>query len=80
MIRTSPWTIPPAGPKGPIEKIEPTPEEAANGWTVDTLSQYVAERRAAEDARIDPRARRKPPPQWVNGSRWHWMRTPRWGA
>ena len=75
-----PWTIPPAGPKGPIEQIEPTPEEAANGWTVDTLSTYFAERRAAEDARIDPRARRKPPPAWANGSKWHWRHSPRWGA
>ncbi len=80
MIRTSPWTIGPPGPKGPIERIEPTPEEAANGWTVDTLSAYVAERRAAEDARIDPRSRRKPRPQSANSTlaKSRWARTPRW--
>ncbi len=80
MIRTSPWTIDLAGPKGPVERIEPTPEEAANGWDVESLSKYVAERRAAEDARIDPRSRRKGPPACANGSKWHWRCTPRWGA
>ena len=75
-----PWTIGLAGPKRPIERIEPTPEEAANGWTVDTLSEYVAERRAAEEARIDPRSRRKLPPQWANSvmAKSHWVREAQW--
>ena len=76
----APWLASPPRSKRPIERIEPTPEEAANGWTADTLSAYVAERRAAEDARIDPRARRQTRPMWANGSKWHWRRTPRWGA
>ena len=75
-----PWKIGLAGPKRPVERIEPTPEEAANGWTADTLSAYVAERRAAEEVRIDPRARRKPRPQWANSTlaRSRWVREPQW--
>ena len=59
---------------------DPTPAEAANGWTEDTLSAYVAERRAAEDARIDPRARRKPRPQSANSTlaRSRYVREPQW--
>ena len=74
-----PWTIP-VRPKGPIEKIEPTDEEKRNGWTVDTLSKYVAERRAAEDARIDPRARRWVRPKSANSTlaNSRWARAPRW--
>ncbi|MCZ6861664.1 MAG: hypothetical protein O7I42_15545 [Alphaproteobacteria bacterium] len=75
---TAPWLAISLGPTRPVERIEPTDEERRNGWTVDALSEYVAERRAAEEARIDPQARRKPRPQWANGSKWHWRRTPGW--
>ena len=44
----------PTGPTGPIERITPTAEEAANGWTSQALSEYVHQRREAEKARLDP--------------------------
>lgn len=34
--------------------IEPTPEEARNGWTAETLTDYVAEREAAQAIAVDP--------------------------
>lgn len=45
--------------------IQPTPEEARNGWTPEALTAYVAEQRAAQELRADPhslfrRGARKP--------------------
>lgn len=34
--------------------IEPTPEEARNGWTAAALTEYVAERNAAQAIAFDP--------------------------
>lgn len=79
MTRFAPWLASPARPNQPIERIEPTPEEARNGWDVESLSKYVAERRAVQGSPLSP-ARRKPPPAWANGSRWHWRRMPRWSV
>jgi hypothetical protein len=36
------------------ELVEPTEDERRNGWTAETLSQYLAEQRAGQSLRIDP--------------------------
>lgn len=36
------------------EIIEPTEEEKRNGWTTETLTEYIAERKAEESLSIDP--------------------------
>jgi hypothetical protein len=54
-----------------IETITPTEEERRNGWTEESLSQYVAERRAAQAMLLDPHARPKPRPTRANGYRWN---------
>lgn len=36
------------------EDIEPTDEEKRNGWTKETLSRYLAERRAGQSLAADP--------------------------
>ena len=36
------------------EWIEPTEEEARNGWTAEELTRYVAERKAGQSLNIDP--------------------------
>ena len=38
----------------PDEAIEPSPGEAKNGWTAETLTPYIQEQRAAQSLRIDP--------------------------
>ena len=35
------------------EKIEPTEEEKKNGWTAESLTLYLAERKAAQSLGID---------------------------
>ena len=52
--------------KGP--KIQPTAEEARNGWTAETLTAYHAEQKASQTLRIDPGStvRRKAPPVRAN--------------
>ena len=35
------------------EKIEPTEEEKKNGWTAESLTAYLAERKAAQSLGID---------------------------
>lgn len=43
------------------DPIEPTPDEAANGWTAEALTRYVADRkrRQAEEA-LNPSVKRNP--------------------
>lgn len=36
------------------EVVEPSEEEAANGWTAETLTEYLAERAAGQSLAIDP--------------------------
>ncbi len=50
------------------ELIEPTEEEAKNGWTAEALTAYVAERSRAQDGIImfDPKYRRRARPRWAN--------------
>jgi hypothetical protein len=36
------------------ELIEPTDEEKRNGWTAETLTEYIAERRAGQSLHADP--------------------------
>ncbi len=50
-----------------IELVEPTADEARNGWTAETLTEYLAER-AQEDAKLafrmfDRKPRRS---RWAN--------------
>ena len=43
-----------------MQKIEPTKEEAKNGWTTETLTKYYADREKAAAIRIwgDPAAKK----------------------
>jgi len=34
--------------------VQPTPEEARNGWTAEALTVYLAERAAAQSLAVDP--------------------------
>jgi len=70
MARLPPWFVSPPKRLGPIETITPTAEEAANGWTEESLSKYVAERRAAQAMLMDPAARRPQRPTRQNSHRW----------
>lgn len=36
------------------ELVEPTDEERRNGWTAETLTAYLAERRAGQSLAADP--------------------------
>ncbi len=36
------------------ELVEPTDEERRNGWTAETLTQYIADRAAAAELKTDP--------------------------
>jgi hypothetical protein len=40
--------------KETIGRIEPTADEARNGWTAATLTAYVQEQTAAQSLRADP--------------------------
>jgi len=44
------------------ELIHPTEEEAANGWTAETLTEYLRDRTRVQDGIInyDPQFRAKP--------------------
>ncbi len=51
--------------------VQPTPDEAANGWTAETLTEYLAECVAGQTLAIDPhslhsRAARRP--RWANSA------------
>ena len=52
----------------PHELVEPTADEAKNGWTAETLTAYVAEQKAAQTLRIDPSSvlRRKALPKMAH--------------
>ncbi len=39
---------------GSKKLIEPSPDEARNGWTAETLTTYLADQTAAQAERIDP--------------------------
>ena len=71
MARLPPWSATPPKRLGPIETITPTDEERGNGWDEESLSRYVAGRRAAQTMLLDPAARRKPRPQQAKGPRWN---------
>lgn len=50
--------------------IEPTADEARNGWTRESLTRYHAEQRAAQAVKIDPHSvlnRQARRPQRANG-------------
>ena len=50
-----------------VPAVEPTPDEARNGWTAETLTEYVRERTAAQSLRIDPMSTvRRTPPRRAN--------------
>ncbi len=70
MAGLPPWIATPPKRLGRVETITPTEGERRNGWTEETLSAYVAERRAAEAMLIDPRARRPQRPTRQNSHRW----------
>ena len=61
--------------------IQPSAEEAANGWTPASLTAYVREREQATAERIDPHheSRRRGPVQAV-GPRWNFPATRSWTA
>lgn len=37
-----------------VELVEPTEDERRNGWTPESLTEYLREQRAAQSMRIDP--------------------------
>ena len=53
----------------PAELIEPTPEEASNGWDAASLTAYVNERRQAETetALLPMFDKKRHRPRWANG-------------
>ncbi len=65
--------------------IEPNEHERRNGWTAETLTAYVNERRKASQDRVDwnhPSRRKRP--DRANGHRWafragrSWTRRASW--
>lgn len=46
-----------------IELVEPTPDEARNGWTAESLTEYLRDQKAAQSMRMNPHSvmRRQPP-------------------
>ncbi len=56
-----------------VTLIEPSSEEARNGWTAETLTPYLAEQTAAQAERIDPvspqRKRARRPTRATSGYR-----------
>ena len=85
MARVPPWSVTPPKRLGPADMITPTAAEAANGWDEKSLSQYIAERRAAQAMLLDPAARRPQRPTLQRGPRWNFparrgwrIKTPSW--
>jgi len=78
MARVPPWSVTPPKRLGPTDMITPTAEEAANGWDEESLSRYVAERRAAQAMLLDPAARRPARPRQVKGHRWNFPARRSW--
>lgn len=51
------------------DMVEPTEDEIANGWTAETLTEYLAERAAGQSLAADPRSlhrRAAKRPRWAN--------------
>lgn len=48
-------------PKNPDVGLIPTPEEAANGWTAESLTKYVRERNVAQANAVLFKEKAKPP-------------------
>ena len=46
--------------------IEPSEEEARNGWTAESLTTYIDERRGAQEANVDPHLRPRVRPSEQN--------------
>ena len=81
MTKPPPWSVPPSKPteaSRPPERIVPTDAERKNGWTEESLTAYVAERRAAQDAALDPTNRRPARPDRSAGHRWAFPATNAW--
>ncbi len=71
MARLPPYAEVSTKPTGPVERITPTVEETANGWTEESLSIYVHQRREAEKARLNPHhPSRRQRPARQNSHRW----------
>ena len=67
----------PVGVAEPVDLIEPTDEEASNGWTAEALTEYVAEIKKAEFETAFRKRRFRP--KWAN-SKYHphrWRRAVR---
>lgn len=47
------WDRTHAAAKAEQPLVEPTPDEARNGWTAETLTEYLTERRAANSLKND---------------------------
>ena len=69
----------------PHNLIEPTPEEAANGWDAVSLTKYIREREEAANVAIDPQhPSRRGRPDRANGHNWNfparrsWTVKPSW--
>ncbi len=72
MARLPPYAEVSTKPTGPVERITPTEEERRNGWTEESLSQYVHQRREAEKARLNPHhPSRRQRPTRQNSHRWN---------
>lgn len=63
----------------PLSLVEPSEDEKRNGWTAETLTAYLAERKAATSMALEPNsAIRRSPPQRANGKyNPHYWRRPR---
>ncbi len=54
-------------PQAAPELIEPTDEEAKNGWDTEALTAYLAERERARAVTVMAMFNRRPPrPRWAN--------------
>ena len=76
MTKAPPWSAPPLEPteeERPVRRVEPTEEERRNGWTTETLSQYLHGREVAQNDTLNPHhaSRRKGPPQAAGGPRFN---------
>lgn len=85
MTSIPPWSRRTPAPSGqPVERIEPTPEEARNGWDAASLTEYVAEarRRDSDTIRNSMEGRNRPRPvhQSKGASSMRWARRPSWHA
>ncbi len=73
------WKRPSDGPVTPTRAIpevagpliQPTEEEARNGWTAETLTDYVRQRQRAQAAKVFPE---KPPRPTMANSKYNPLR------